>query len=235
MKKGLIPLVLGALLCFSGATEPSRFATPEEMGKALLSAFQKNDSARFLQLYPSRAEADAAFAEPWKDSSLYDHQVQWVNKFYNNKSELARQMFRETRKKITDAGYDWKDVQFISVDMRKENKRSPGIDYLYRADVNLIAKNTFRIELDLSDVMKTKDGWNCGLILKNPFIETAEVRAVRDQMNAEADRLIDSLNRADVIKNARVQLVADSLRLVDSIVRVHHERDQQEQQKKKPK
>jgi hypothetical protein len=214
MKKIILPLALIALFCFSGATEPSRFATPEEMGRAVLTALKNNDSLRFLQLYPSRTEADVAFIDPWKDSSIYDHQVQWVDRYFRNDKATPREMFRNTRKAVIDAGYNWKDVEFVSVEIKKESDRSPGIDYLYRVQMNLVV-NTFSIGVRMSDVMKTKDGWNCGLIMKNPAIETPEIREMQNRMSAEADRLVDSMNKAD------------------SMSKVIYKKDEEEQAKKK--
>jgi hypothetical protein len=216
MKKAIFPIIFITLFLFSATTEPSRFATPEEMGKALLTALKNNDSIRFLELYPSQKETNAAFVDPWKDSSGYAHQVQWAGRYFLDKSAMAREMFRKTRQVVIDGGFDWKDVAFVSILTRKETNRSPGIDYLYRAKLNLIIKNDYQAEIRLSDVMKTSDGWNCGLEMKCRT-ETPESR--------------DNSKRAEEV----ARLMQDSIRMADSIIRVIYEKDKYEQEhKKKP-
>jgi hypothetical protein len=215
MKKAIFPIIFTTLFLFSATTEPSRFATPEEMGKALLTALKNNDSIRFLELYPSQKETNAAFVDPWKDSSVYDEQVKWAGKYFLDKKAMAREMFRKTRQNVIDGGVDWKDVEFVSVFIKQETNRSPGIDYLYKAQLNLIVVNESdsKIEIRLSDVMKTSDGWNCGLGMRSKV----STKASREKVEAAAKRIMDSINMAD------------------SISRVIYEKDKYEQEhKKKP-
>src|SRR6187551_1271910 len=216
MKKAIFPIIFITLFLFSATTEPSRFATPEEMGKAVLAALKNNDSIRFLELFPSQKETNAAFVDPCKDSSIYYHEIQWAGSYFLDKSAWPRRMFREARHDVIEAGYDWKDVEFVSIETKKLTKRSPGIDYLYNAKLTFVV-NTYKIEVLLSDAMETNNGWNCGLGLGVSYIETKETRELTKKMSAEVDRMIDSMQRAD------------------SINKIIYERDKYEQEhKKKP-
>jgi hypothetical protein len=219
MKKIIFPLVIVSLFFLSAGNDPVRFATPEEMAKAVLATLQKNDSARFLLLYPTQQETNTAFVDPWKDSSLYDHQKMWAGKFYLNNSELTRSMFRDARQAISSEGVDWSTVQFVSVQLTKESKRSPGIDYLYRAEISCSSSADRNVTIRLTDIMKTNAGYNCGLGIKARVGPRRDDEAV-ERMRADSMRMSDSISA--VIMMMQAKMMADSTAMADSMARTHH-------------
>jgi hypothetical protein len=225
MKKIIFALLVAAVFLIAAKKQPTRFATPEEMGKALVLALQKNDSMRYLELYPTQVETNTAFVDPWKDSSIYDHQVQWAGKYYKNNNAMIFQQFREVRQEVIKAGINWSTVQFVSIETRKNPKNSRGIDYLYRALIHCTSGER-SVDMKLTYTMQTKEGWNCGLGLRVSAAPSPQEKAAQEQrrkadsarmsdsmivvmmkrqMELEADRLIDSIRMADSLNRADME------------------------------
>jgi hypothetical protein len=228
MKKIIFVIVIASVFLISARKQPTRFATPEEMAKALLSALQKNDFPRYLQLYPTQEETNTAFVDPWKDSSIYDHQVEWAGKYYKDNNAMIYEQFRKTREEVIKEGIDWTTVQFVGINYKKNRKSSTGIDYLYRVSIHCTSGEK-SVDIKLTYVMQTKEGWNCGLGMQ------AQVNIPRTQAEREKEvqRLVDSINMADSMRFAFEMAIAamkadsarmaDSFRIVDSLQRADME------------
>jgi hypothetical protein len=215
MKKIIFAIFIAAAFLISAKKEPARYATAEETGKAVLIALQNNDSTRFLQLYPTQLETNTAFVDPWKDSSMHAHQVQWVGKYYKNNNAMVYEMFRAARQKVIKEGIDWSSVKFISFETRQNPKSSTGIDYLYRGNMHCMSGDR-PVDFKMTYMMQTKDGWNCGLGMDVRVGPTEQERIAQIQrMRADSARMADSIMVAEAYYHAK--WISDSMRVMDSL------------------
>ncbi|HTL80210.1 MAG TPA: hypothetical protein VL651_00825 [Bacteroidia bacterium] len=223
MKKYFFLLILVPYLFIAGTGQAKRFPTADDMSKALLAAMQANDSVRYVELCATKSEAVTALVTPYKDSATVQAAKQRAIDGYYASPNIAYTTFRMERNKVVAEKLDWKQCVFVSATSEQTKDRSKGIDYIYSVR-SLWKIGDREIGVTLGDVLKTAEGWNCGMQLKISVPPAGQhVSTGMPKGKADSTHRADSMMHVHMaMKNASIaKRKADSTHMADSIAKAH--------------
>lgn len=196
MKKYFFVSAISLILLISAVSEPVRFDSTENLAKALLNTFRKNDSLQFVRFSPTKEEAYAAVLNNKSDSG-YAQKKKRIDSYYENNNAILRQHFRQSRQDVVNYGVSWAATEFKSLTVKNKRPGSGIVDSI--CNLNIYYEfNGAEIEMELKNVMKTKEGWNCGFDMRSLSVKNKPKSSGWSERRA-AERMADSIHMADSI------------------------------------